>query len=195
MNKFLEICFKIGKVIIFLLILLCFMSVIASALVIPNTFKKFEVAIPSFSKVMSNIQGYTDKQDDNSTELYITEFQELSKMFTDSGRIAFWYKVQGIEDEYKLKYIRNARVLIGDLQVYCSDKHCNDYKFETLYNQLMNEYDNEFKRNIAIKEAADAKQKIDRLVAIGSILSSILLFILLITIALLIKIEENTRKV
>lgn len=195
MNKFLEICFKIGKSILFILIILCFLCIIGSAISIPQTFKKIEVVKPSFTQLFAQSQPIKTNEITSINELYRTEFQNMSKKyFTEIGKQIVWERLQTINPEYRLQYIQGLESAIKDLGDFAKKEKLTDYGFNNLFEELLNNYDVEFRTNITIKETKEAQQQIQRWFDFGCICSSILLFILFLCIALLIKIEENTRK-
>lgn len=195
MDKFLEVCFKIGKGILFVLIILCFICVIGSAISIPQTFKKIDVVNPTFNQIYAQSQAAKTNNTVKTDEPYITEFQNMAKLyFTEYGKKIFWAKIQSIDPKYRLQYVKGADVVLSDMVSYGRENKLNDKWLNDLFDDVVNGYDIEFKTNIITKETAEAQQKFQRITAFGSICSSILLFILFLCIALLIKIEENTRK-
>ena len=194
MDKFLNVCFKIGKYVLFMLIILCFLCIIGSAILIPQTFKKIEVENPTFLRIFTETQSARSINNNTLPEPYVTEFHNVAHNFTDYGKEILWNKVQTIDYKYRVQYLQTIDKVLNDLYEYGNKNKIANSKYQKLFGEIVMGYDSDFRANILKKELSETQQKIERYTAFASIISSILLFILFLTIALLIKIEENTRK-
>ena len=93
-----------------------------------------------------------------------------------------------------MEYLKGFEQALQDTINYTQLQKMNQNQANELFESIITSYDSYFTRNIQRKDMQEIKQKTERIVALSTFSSSILLFILCLLIPLLIKIEENTRK-
>ena len=198
MDKFLSFCFKFGKVFTVILLVSFLLSMISSGIYAITTFKKIDLSVPTFSEMYANIQAVKTSQtstDNAAVEPYILLINDISKKYlSDYGKKMLTRNVNEIDYDYRMEYLKGFEQALQDTINYTQLQKMNQKQANELFESIITSYDSYFTRNIQRKDMQEIKQKTERIVALSTFSSSILLFILCLLIPLLIKIEENTRK-
>ncbi len=198
MDKFLNFCFKFGKVFTAILLVLFLFLFLISIIFVFTTIKKVELKPPTFSEINANIQAVKNNQttaNNNQAEPYILYINDISKKYlSDYGKQVLTKEVNEIDYKYRIDYLQGFEAALYETKVHGSISKMNQKQYNELFELVVTSYDMYFHRKLQEKELQELKLKTERLVAISIISSSILLFILCLIIPLLIKIEENTRK-
>lgn len=198
MDKFLSICFKFGKVFTVILLVTFLLSMISAGIYSLTTFKKVDLNIPTFSEMYANIEAVKSSKttaDNTQVEPYILLINDISKKYlSDYGKKMLTRNVKDIDYDYRVEYLKGFEQALKDTIDFAQLKKMNERQANELLESIINNYDSYFNRNIQRKNIQELKLKTERIVALSTLSSSILLFILCLIIPLLIKIEENTRK-
>lgn len=198
MDRFLGFCFKFGKVFTVVLLVSFLLSMVSSGIYTLTTFKKFDLKVPTFSEMYANIQAVKTSQtstDNAQVEPYILLINDISKKYlSEYGKKMLTRNVSEIDYDYRLEYLKGFEQALNDTVAYIKLKEMKGKQADELFESIITSYDTYFARNIQRKDMQELKQKTERIVAVSTFSSSILLFILCLLIPLLIKIEENTRK-
>lgn len=197
MDKFLSICFKFGKVFTVILLVTFLLSMISAGIFSLTTFKKINLDLPTFPEMYANIEAIKSSKttaDNAQVEPYIILINDISKKYlSDYGKQVLTRNVKEVDYEYRMEYLKGFETAIKDTIAFNEIKKLNQKQYNELFEAIVTSYDSYFHRNLHRKEVQELKQKTERLIAISTVSSSILLFILCLIIPLLIKIEENTR--
>lgn len=198
MDKFLSICFKFGKVFTVILLVTFLLSMISAGIYSLTTFKKVDLNIPTFSEMYANIEAVKSSKttaDNAQVEPYILLINDISKKYlSDYGKKMLTRNVKDIDYDYRVEYLNGFEQALKDTIDFAQLKKMNERQANELLESIINNYDSYFNRNIQRKNIQELKLKTERIIALSTLSSSILLFILCLIIPLLIKIEENTRK-
>ena len=133
--------------------------------------------------------------DNAQVEPYILLINDISKKYlSDYGKKMLTRNVKDIDYDYRVEYLNGFEQALKDTIDFAQLKKMNERQANELLESIINNYDSYFNRNIQRKNIQELKLKTERIIALSTLSSSILLFILCLIIPLLIKIEENTRK-
>ena len=199
MDKFLSICFKFGKIFTVILLVTFLLSMISAGIYSLTTFKKVDLNIPTFSEMYANIEAVKNSKttaDNAQVEPYILLINDISKKYlSDYGKKMLTRNVKDIDYDYRIEYLRGFEQALKDTIDFAQLKKMNERQANEILESIINNYDSYFNRNIQRKNMQELKLKTERIIALSTLSSSILLFILCLIIPLLIKIEENTRNI
>ena len=134
--------------------------------------------------------------DNAQVEPYILLINDISKKYlSDYGKKMLTRNVKDIDYDYRIEYLRGFEQALKDTIDFAQLKKMNERQANEILESIINNYDSYFNRNIQRKNMQELKLKTERIIALSTLSSSILLFILCLIIPLLIKIEENTRNI
>ena len=196
MEKVSNVLFKVGKYVLFGFFIILFLAIIGSIFTLVSSFKYNPLEVPQFSEILATTEAINDKNiSSENIEPYLSEFNRISKLYlSDYGRRLFLNKIEGVDEQYRMKYVQGLENIIVDVNNYCDEKKCNNSKYSSLFESTLASYDAMFARNILRKNVADIANKTKQIAAFSTFISSLVLFVLFLAVALLIRIEENTRK-
>ena len=139
MDKIINIFFKIGKILVFMLFLTLFFAIVASIYFVSDTFKPNEVKAPTFEEIVArsdSIYGSktTSTTKNQNVEPYLNELNGMLKTFlTEYGKRNVLERLRTVDSNEKLKYVVGLKEVFIGAQLYCKNKKYDNYKCSNLF--------------------------------------------------------------
>lgn len=234
LNKFLDLSFKIGKVLSSVLLFVVLFTLLAASCVLvfynSGALKTPKFTVSKENQVVS-APPVTSKDSEEPTlpdeyKRMITKIIEKHTLDSSVGEHIEYYIINNLSEKYRRQYLTGLDKYYADaLNYYIQDKNSvarnklindileeieyypsdEDYqnakknvKIYGRYNKylstgILKQYTEIFEQNLHNAKDNETQRNITKLIALGVIGGGLLIFVILLFLPVLIKIEENTR--